>query len=85
MVLQLQEVPFLVRAIGTLLKIYWRMELSFSYESLLVEKNIYIYIYILQGKGAQVFRVSLDSIEEIACGIVFLYLDALILWDLSGA
>ena len=46
MVLQLQEVPFLVRAIGTLLKIYWRMELSFSYESLLVEKkNIYIYIY----------------------------------------
>ena len=46
MVLQLQEVPFLVRAIGTLLKIYWRMELSFSYESLLVEKNIYIYIYI---------------------------------------
>ena len=45
MVLQLQEVPFLVRAIGTLLKIYWRMELSFSYESLLVEKK-YIYIYI---------------------------------------
>ena len=84
MVLQLQEVPFLVRAIGTLLKIYWRMELSFSYESLLVEKKN-IYIYILQGKGAQVFRVSLDSIEEIACGIVFLDLDALILWDLSGA
>ena len=84
--MQLQEVPFLVRAIGTLLKIYWRMELSFSYESLLVEKKKkYIYIYILQGKGAQVFRVSLDSIEEIACGIVFLYLDALILWDLSGA
>jgi len=48
-------------------------------------KKIYIYIYILQGKGAQVFRVSLDSIEEIACGIVFLDLDALILWGLSGA
>ena len=61
------------------------MELSFSYESLLVENLKNIYIYILQGKGAQVFRVSLDYIEEIACGIVFLDHDALILWGLSGA